>query len=211
MFTWKGPGKHIVVYPVDFDKQYNFNCAHPEEMSSHETSGDEKGNADAIAYDQKISLDTVRRIYAEFDPIAIRLLELADPNGFRVWKLMDMEEIPRWSVNRTVLLGDSAHPVVPFGFSGASMAIEDAVTLATLLPYNVAVEEVPDRLQLYERIRKPRVARVRETSRIFATGMQEPKFMAAYREFLGSHDAVEYAGGRLVKHLEQQSKDKGCC
>lgn len=211
MFAWKSADKQIIVYPVDFDTQYNFNCTHPAELSSAETSGDDQGTADAIAYNQQISLDTVRSIYADFDPIAIRLLELADPTGFRVWKLMDMEEIPRWSVNHTVLLGDAAHPVVPFGFSGASMAIEDAVTLAALLPSHVGVEEVRERLELYECIRKPRVARVRETSRVFARGMHEPVFMAAYREWLGSHDAVEFAKNRLVEYLKGQNKEKGCC
>jgi salicylate hydroxylase len=76
-----------------------------------------------------------------------------------------MDEIPRWSTKHTVLLGDAGHPVLPFGFSGASMAIEDAVTLATLLPSNIQPNQIEDRLELYEKIRKPRIGRVREHSR----------------------------------------------
>jgi len=48
MYSWKGDGKRIIVYVVDYDRQYNFNCTHPVELSSKETSGDESGNADAI-------------------------------------------------------------------------------------------------------------------------------------------------------------------
>lgn len=207
MFTWKGEGKRIVVYPVDFDKQYNFNCTHPEEMSRRETSGDENGNAEAIAYNQPISLDTVRSIYAEFEPVAIRLLELADPNGFRVWKLIDIDEIPTWSLNHSVLLGDAAHVVLPFGFAGASMAIEDAVTLAQCFDSHVKADEIEDRLKLYEKIRKPRVAKVREVSRDFGKGKDgDPRVIQEYREFLASHDAVEYAKQELISHLKAQGK-----
>ena len=60
-----------------------------------------------VAYNQKASLDTVLSIYKDFDPRATRLFELADPEGFRVWKLVDMDEIPTWSRNSTVLLGDA--------------------------------------------------------------------------------------------------------
>jgi salicylate hydroxylase len=157
-----------------------------------------------LEYNQKISVDTVCDIYKEFDEIAIRLLKLADPNGFRVWKLMDMDEIPHWSTNHTVMIGDACHPVVPFGFSGASMAIEDAVTLATLFPPDLPKEQVKDRLQLFERIRKPRVARVRNTSRELARGRQDPQFTNDYREFLSSHDAVEYAEQELANHLHSK-------
>jgi len=106
---------------------------------------------------------------------------------------MDMDEIPRWSAKQTVLLGDACHPVLPFGFSGASMAIEDAATLAVLLPEDVGVEQVPERLELYEQIRRPRVERVRETSREIARGREEKQFITQYRAFLAEHDAVSCA------------------
>ena len=54
--------------------------------------------------------------------------------GIRIWKLKDMDKILTWSPHHTALLGDACHPVPPFGFSGASMAIEDAVTRGKLFP-----------------------------------------------------------------------------
>lgn len=155
------------------------------------------------AYNHKISLEKVREIYSEFDPRAIRLLELADPDGFRVWELMDMDEIPRWSAQRTVLLGDACHPVLPFGFSGASMAIEDATTLAVLLPEDITKDQVRERLELYEKIRRPRIERVRETSRQIARGREEKQFIQDYRSFLAEHDAVECARKALQEHIER--------
>ena len=157
-----------------------------------------------VAYDQKASIETVLSIYGDFGPVAKRLIELADPNGFRIWKLVDMDEIPNWSRNHTVLLGDACHPILPFGFSGASMAIEDALTLSTLLTAGLHREEIPGRLKLYADIRKPRVARVRESSREIARGSDDTKFISEYRQFLDSHDAVEHAQQALSKYLKEQ-------
>jgi 2-polyprenyl-6-methoxyphenol hydroxylase-like FAD-dependent oxidoreductase len=117
---------------------------------------------------------------------------------------MDMDEIPRWSEKSTVLLGDACHPVLPFGFSGASMAIEDATTLAVLLPEDVGVEQVRERLELYEKIRRPRVERVRESSRQIARGREEKQFIQEYRAFLAEHDTVECARQALEEHVEKQ-------
>ena len=222
MFTWASKKERILVYPVDHDREFNVTCTHPEELSDkHDT---EEDSADAIgkqspishstsrpetdcvvAYNQKASFETVQRIYSGFEPKARRLLELADPNGFRIWKLMDMDEIPNWSVNHTVMLGDACHPVSPFGFSGASMSIEDALTLSTLLPSDVKREEIVPRLKLYEEIRKPRVGRVRSTARENAQASENKEDMRAYMEFLASHDAVEHA----KQALQRQSGTKG--
>ncbi len=111
-----------------------------------------------------------------------------------------MDDLPRWSKRRTVLIGDACHPVLPFGFSGASIAIEDAVTLATLLPADVGTEDIESRLELFEQIRRPRVQRVRDTSRIMSN-LEDIKMIQEYRQFLSEHDAVEAAKTELEKHL----------
>jgi len=147
----------------------------------------------AVAYNQPISQSATLSIYAEFDDVSRRLLELADPAGLRVWKLLDLDDFPRWSAGRVVLLGDACHAVLPFGFSGAGMAIEDAVTLAMLFPGDVSVVDVEERLAVYEKIRRPRVARVREASRVVGGGAEDIKYLMDYMEFLSSHDAVETA------------------
>jgi hypothetical protein len=50
MFTFNGDQKRIIAYAVDYAQQLNFNCTHPVEMSSQQTSGGE--NADAIGENQ---------------------------------------------------------------------------------------------------------------------------------------------------------------
>ncbi|OTA92531.1 hypothetical protein M434DRAFT_31786 [Hypoxylon sp. CO27-5] len=199
LLSWHGDDKIIIGYVVDHGRLFNIVCAHSEELSNGETSsGDDAENTGS---EHRISLDKAREIYKDFDNVAVRLIELADPGSFRVWKLMDMDDIPRWSADRVVLLGDACHPLVPFGFSGASMAIEDAVTLTELLLSDVNLEQVQGRLQLYERIRKPRVAKVRDQSRLVASNFKQPGGFKAFREFLDNHDAAEYAKQELKKQV----------
>ena len=38
---WSGQNKRILVYPVDYDRQYNITCTHPQELSDKDTSGDD--------------------------------------------------------------------------------------------------------------------------------------------------------------------------
>ncbi|KAL2052348.1 hypothetical protein ABVK25_007507 [Lepraria finkii] len=151
---------------------FNVTCTHPKELSDNkETLDNDDDDAAAIAYNQKASFSTVQSIYSDFDPVARQLLELPDPDGFRIWKLVDMDDIPNWSSTDTALLGDACHPVSPFGFPGTSMAIEDALTLSTLLPVDILVgREVEEQLRIYQEIRKPRVDRVREQARKHARG-----------------------------------------
>ena len=131
MASWSGGSKRILVYPVDYGRQYNLVCTHPEDLSDKAMVSQSNDPEKAVNYDYRVSLDTVLSIYSEFEARARRVFELGDPDGFRFWKLQDLEEVPRWSVNETVLLGDAAHAVLPFGFSGASMAIEDAIVLGS--------------------------------------------------------------------------------
>ena len=118
-----------------------------------------------------------------------------------------MEDHPNWSLNHTTLLGDACHPVLPFGFSGASMAIEDGATLSILLSPETRVKDIPGRLKLYQEIRRPRLSRVRETSRQVAQGLESHELMRDYMTFLSSHDAVEHAKYALNELLKTKSED----
>ncbi|MFL6124294.1 FAD-dependent oxidoreductase [Actinophytocola sp.] len=62
--------------------------------------------------------------------------------------------VPIWHDDRTVLIGDAAHPVG--AGQGASMAIEDAIVLAQRL----ATDPVPAALAAYDEARRPRVNRM---------------------------------------------------
>jgi salicylate hydroxylase len=112
-----------------------------------------------------------------------------------------------WVKNRFVLLGDSAHPMVPFVAQGACMAIEDAWVLADQLAKNADISAA---LQAYQNIRKPRATKVQQTAlksgRIYHTanpltrgllhtGMRlsakmAPAIMAGHYDWIYDHDVT---------------------
>lgn len=73
------------------------------------------------------------------------------------------EPMDSWSVNRATLLGDAAHPMVPFMAQGACMAIEDAVVLARALE-GADLDKVRAALRRYENARKERTASIQRNS-----------------------------------------------
>lgn len=204
MFSWFGGSTYIIVYAVDHGNLFNVTIGHPAHLSDKEANK-EQDNATATSYNHKVSFETVRDVHRGWEPRAIRLLELANPEGFRIWKMMDMDEIPRCSRNHTALVGDACHPVLPHGFSGASMAIEDAITLSEFLERDVERKEIPGLLKLYEDVRKPRVARVRERARETAEGSGGEGRME-YMQFLAGHDAVQYAKEKLAEYKRERSQ-----
>jgi salicylate hydroxylase len=69
-------------------------------------------------------------------------------SGWIKWPLMYRPALDRWSQNAVTLLGDAAHPPLPFLASGAVMAIEDAEVLAAELAYSP--EDPETAFQRYE-------------------------------------------------------------
>ncbi len=77
-----------------------------------------------------------------------------DPAGaVLVHRLYDRKPIGGWSSGATTLLGDAAHPMLPFLGQGACAALEDAVALAGAFDRNPRVE---DALPAYELARYAR-------------------------------------------------------
>jgi salicylate hydroxylase len=74
------------------------------------------------------------------------------------WALYDREPMKQWTKGRVTLLGDAAHPMLPYLGQGACQAMEDGCVLATAL--SAMSGDVEGGLQLYERVRRPRANRV---------------------------------------------------
>jgi salicylate hydroxylase len=92
--------------------------------------------------------------------------DLLEPvEGWRGWSLYRLTALKSWSAGPITLLGDAAHPVLPYLAQGAALAIEDAVVLAACLadePGNPA-----SAFRRYEELRRPRAARVQRAARRF--------------------------------------------
>jgi 2-polyprenyl-6-methoxyphenol hydroxylase-like FAD-dependent oxidoreductase len=70
----------------------------------------------------------------------------------------DVPSLPAWSTDRVLLMGDAAHAISPHAGQGASLALEDAITLAKLLRDGRDGHE--QAFERFERTRRARVERV---------------------------------------------------
>ena len=156
LIIWYGSDRRVVMYPTSNNSVLNFVCVHPESETA-----DESGEG----WDQNSNLEKLLHVYKSFSPAVLKLLGNADSQTIKIWKLLDMEVIPNWTNQRLGLLGDSAHPFLPHQGQGAGVAIEDAASLAVVLPAGTLPEEVPERLKLYENIRKTRADQIQQNSR----------------------------------------------
>jgi len=100
--------------------------------------------------------EQIRRMHVS-DPEPNRAILNAVHTIDRCYPIFDMPELPAWSGDRVVLLGDAAHAVGPHAGQGASMAIEDALVLAACLQGESTAQ---DAFKRYEHLRRPRVAEV---------------------------------------------------
>jgi salicylate hydroxylase len=86
---------------------------------------------------------------------------IAAPVSWRAWPLRQREPLRELAIGRIALLGDAAHPMLPFLAQGAGQAIEDAGALAESL---ASAAEITQALATYSGRRAPRVARLQRES-----------------------------------------------
>jgi len=137
---WLMPGRHVVTYPVHGGR---INVVAVQEQAAWAEEG-------WHVADDPAALATA------FAPAcgALRSL-LSRVREVRRWGLFRHPVAARWHGGDAAILGDAAHPTLPFLAQGANLALEDAWVLAA------AVDRWPldEALRRYERLRKPRVER----------------------------------------------------
>jgi salicylate hydroxylase len=144
-----GPGAHLVHYYVSAGRQLNVVCVVEERTWTRESWTDRGDVAE------------LRAAFAGWHPVVAGIVDALDAP--LKWALLDRAPLPAWSRGMVTLLGDAAHPMLPFGAQGAAQAIEDAAVLAGCLPA-ADRHRVPAALATYECRRRDRTARVQEIS-----------------------------------------------
>ncbi|MCY4152673.1 MAG: FAD-dependent oxidoreductase [Aestuariivita sp.] len=143
-----GSGWHTVTYPLRDGKLMNI------------VAVEERKNWRDGCWQQLGEVAEFRQKFAQAKGIAAKLIASAEE--VHVWALHLRGVASRWSLNRTVLVGDAAHPMLPFVAQGACMALEDAWILADA----VAQAHTPkEGLREFEERRRSRVTRVCNLSR----------------------------------------------
>ncbi|WP_407561856.1 FAD-dependent monooxygenase [Streptomyces sp. 184] len=152
---WFGPEQHCVCYPVSGGRQVSFGATVPAaswEVESWSARGDVAG---------------LRAAYKGWHDDVLRLLDAA--RNVSRWALHDRDSTDRLGWGRVGVIGDAAHPMLPFQAQGANQAVEDAVVLARCLTEaggaGAGRDAVRAALRRYERIRLPRTTRIQQQSR----------------------------------------------
>jgi salicylate hydroxylase len=142
---WMGSNAHLVTYPISGGRQTNV-------VAISSGTWQESGwSAAADAAEVGAAFGT-SQWSAEARAI------IAAVTHWRKWALFTLPHSIPLVADRTALLGDAAHAMLPFAAQGAGMAIEDAAVLAACLADRP--EYIATALQRYASLRQPRVSRV---------------------------------------------------
>ncbi len=149
---WLGHRAHLVHYPVSNGQLLNIVAIIESPAPPHGWST--RGNRDEL----------LPRFEDWAKPAYSLLQEVPE---WRIWALYDRSPAQIWGSGRVTLLGDAAHPMLPFLAQGGAMAVEDGWVLAGFLKDNLGNPQAA--LRAYETLRTPRTSRVSETARSNAT------------------------------------------
>lgn len=116
--VFMGPRRHLVSYPLP--SGFRNIVAVEERRDWAEES-----------WSQEDDPENLRRAFADFCPDVQKWLAQVDI--IHLWGLFRHPVAERWHLGHQAILGDAAHPTLPFLAQGANMALEDAWTLAASL------------------------------------------------------------------------------
>lgn len=143
---WMLPGRHVVTYPLPGGR---VNVVAVQERA-------------AFAADGWHHADDPRAMMAAFADACPALRDfLAAATGVNLWGLFRYPVAACWQDGSVALLGDAAHPTLPFLAQGANLAIEDAYTLTLACDRDASLVKA---LLTYQATRRPRVVRAIEAA-----------------------------------------------
>jgi salicylate hydroxylase len=145
MSVFVGPGRHAVCYYLRGGTVLNFvGCVETDEISEE-------------SWTVKFPWDKLRADYHGWNPAIQAVIDAADKGACYRWSLHNRPPATHWSTPRVTLLGDAAHPTLPYLAQGAAMAIEDGAVLTRALAMSGTIL---DALQLYQRSRIERTSKI---------------------------------------------------
>ncbi len=147
---WLGQDAHLVHYPVRRGEFINIVALVHESWNERGWSAPGEREALLRQFARWTWSDDVRDL-------------LSVPEQWLKWALYETRSPMEPCAGPVTLIGDAAHPMLPFLAQGAGMAIEDAAILAAML--GKYLDDPTDALRGYEGARRHRIARVLNASR----------------------------------------------
>ncbi|KAL9120672.1 MAG: hypothetical protein Q9187_002771 [Circinaria calcarea] len=163
ILKWKGPGVTLLADTTDTINERHlvwYDC-HGGDVQNlvgiHPTRAEPDGGEEDI----KASL---LEEFQHFSPDFVKILNIAE--DVKVWPLKIHTPLPKWTYGKVLLIGDAAHPMLPFGGQGANQSIEDGGALGYLLKDVNDANELFQRLAIFETVRRNRASRVQTLSKM---------------------------------------------
>jgi salicylate hydroxylase len=168
MSVFMGPGRHAICYYLRAGTILNF------------AGVVETDDVREESWTLRLPWELLQADFADWHPAIRTIIDRADRDGCFRWSLYVRAPIRNWSTRRATLLGDAAHPTLPYLAQGAAMAVEDGAVLTRALQ---AAGSIPDALKLYQRNRIDRTARIVEQSTFNRQLFHLPSVQAARNAF----------------------------
>ena len=156
--NWVGPGAHVITYPVRAGELMNV-VGIIEREGWRSESWNERGTHAELLQD-----------FGHWHADVCELMSAIE-QPFK-WALLGRSPQTGWAQGNICLLGDAAHPTLPFLAQGANMAIEDAAVMARCLALDEPTEQA---LARYEKLRWQRTADIVNRSRDNALRFHNPQ------------------------------------
>lgn len=183
--AWVGRGKHAVTYLLRGGKLANL-VAVVERSDWQNESWTARGSKQQALND-----------FAGWHPAITQMIE--ESEELFQWALFDRAPLKTWTDGSAALLGDAAHPMLPFMAQGAAMAIEDAWALAVCLAENSDAEMA---LTRYEKIRHGRASQLQAKSRANAKMFHQRSLLGRLKNY-----GPIWLAGRVAPGIGLQRQD----
>lgn len=185
--VWFGAGRHCVTYRLRGGELANL-VAVVECDDWVSESWTEKGSRDEALADFEGWHSTITSIISNSDEL------------FR-WALFDRPPLSTWTNGRVALLGDAAHPTLPFMAQGAAMAVEDAWAVSSSLA-NSSNASTPDALKHYQSLRYDRASSIQLGSRANAKTFHQSTSFGKLKTY-----GPMWLAGKLFPSVIHKSQD----
>ncbi|KAF4920015.1 6-hydroxynicotinate 3-monooxygenase [Colletotrichum viniferum] len=174
-----GSNRNAVIYPCRNREIMKFARAVPDSILKQQSQE---------SWTQDGDLEEMIRHFEEFPPRLHTIMR--GLSNVKLYQLRDADPLPSYARGHVALIGDAAHPMVPYQGQGANQALEDAEALRLFLRPGLTSNDLAGALKTWDSARRPRASQVQLNSRVAAAKVS-PEITLQRMRFNWTYDGIE--------------------